>query len=143
MDQQITTHLFDELIQHIKSAPWFTEDWDIYRDGNYIHIFKKTWHEKNHNGVHFETYIGDSQLENGSFPIVLHAEKDVPNRDAFVQRVIMEIRSQEGFEIGVNDYTILRKEVDLQKETFVADVLKTLKEMQFIVAFVDQHLELD
>jgi hypothetical protein len=144
MDKENVTHLFDELVEHIRSAPWFSEEWDIYRDGDYIHIFKNNWLEDNHNGVHFETYVGDDD----SFPIVLHAEKDVPDRDAFVQRVVMGISalgsfeglSVDQFDIGVNDYTILKKDCTFDAETFISDVLTTLEDMQFVVPLVDENL---
>jgi hypothetical protein len=136
MDQQKVTQLFTELIEHIKGVTWFTEEWDVYRDGNYIHIFKENWLEENHNGVHFETYVGDTS----TFPVVLHAEKDVPQRDAFVQRVVMAIGSHDHFDVGVNDYTILKKELNFDEETFISDVLDVLEKMQFVVEIVDEHL---
>jgi len=85
--------LFDKLIEKIKNSEWFTSEWDIYRNGNYIHVFKKNWLDENHKGVHFETYVNDNNKDS---PVVLHAEGDVPNRDEFVQKVLEEVRDKEG-----------------------------------------------
>ena len=129
--------LFDKLIEKIKNSEWFTSEWDIYRNGNYIHVFKKNWLDENHKGVHFETYAKEDSNE---FPVVLHAEGDVPNRDEFVQKVLEEVRDKEGFEFGVNNYTIMQKIIPVNKESFVEEVLKTLEELQFVVDVVDKNL---
>jgi hypothetical protein len=134
----VTKTLFDDLIKEIKAARWFTEDFILTRNGNYIHVAKKNWHDENGKGVHFETYIEDSDVETEEFPIFLHAEKDVPKRDAFVQNVVIAMGDHTNdFMCFVNEHTIVQRFVPFKKEMFVADAMETLDEMQFLVPIVD------
>ena len=141
MNDQEATKLFDQLVEHIKTAPWFTEEWSVYREGNYIHIRKNNWFDDHHNGVHFETYLGKTELEEDRFPILLHAESDVPNRDQFVNRMIIAIKFEvPSFMCGTTEETIFEEYLPLDKETFVSDVINTLNELQFMVPFIDMCL---
>ncbi len=137
-----TTKLFDDLVKEIKKAPWFTADFVLTRNGNYIHVAKKNWYDEKGNGVHFETYIEDRDVETEEFPIFLHAENDVPKRDAFVQDVVIAMGDYtNNFMCFVNEHTIVQRFVAFNKETFVTDAMKTLEEMQFLVEIVDCCLE--
>lgn len=140
MNKQEITKLFDDLVKEIKAARWFTKDFILTRNGNYIHVTKKSWHDEHGNGVHFETYIEDnSKIE--EFPVFLHAEKDVPKRDAFVQNVVVAMGDHTNdFMCFVNEHTIVQRFLAFNKETFVADTMKTLEEMQFLVPIVDRCL---
>src|SRR3989338_592736 len=142
MNKQETTKLFDDLVQQIKAASWFTAEFIITRNGNYIHVAKKNWHDEKGNGVHFETYIEDNESEIEEFPVFLHAEKDVPNRDAFVQNVVIAMGDHTNdFMCFVNEHTVVQRFVPFHKESFVADAIKTLEEMQFLVKMVDNCLK--
>lgn len=141
MDKQEVTHLFNELVEHLASASWFTNEWNISRDGNYIHIAKANWHDDKGHGVHFEIYVGDTEQEEKQFPIMLHAETDVPNREQFVNRMRIALQFQiPSFMIENDEYTILKEMHQLDQETFVKEVLDALEELQFVVSFVDMCL---
>ena len=142
MDKKEATILFDALVDQIKVASWFTEDWFVYRDGNYIHVAKHGWHDEKHQGIHFEVYVGDAEIGAKEFPIMLHAEADVPQREQFVNRMRTAIQFQiPSFMREADDYTIFKEMHPLDKEIFVAEVLQALEELQFIVPFVDMCLE--
>lgn len=141
MDKQEVIHLFDELVERIASAPWFTEEWFITREGNYIHVAKTNWHDDKGQGVHFEVYVGDTELEEKQFPILVHAETDVPNREQFVNRMRIALRYHiPSFMRETDEYTILKEMHPLDQKTFVKEVLDALEELQFVVPFVDMCL---
>ena len=141
MDKIEVNHLFDELVEHIESAPWFTEDWRMSRDGSYMHVTKTNWYDDNGQGVHFEVYVGDTEIEAKQFPILMHAETDVPNWEQFVNRMRIALQYEiPSFMRETDEYTILKEMHPLDKETFVKEVVDALTELQFVVPFVDMCL---
>ena len=55
--------VFRNLENLIRGSRWFENEWEIYNSGTYLQLYKKNWHNENQGGIHFETYIGDSQIK--------------------------------------------------------------------------------
>tara|TARA_B100000676_G_scaffold175848_1_gene172568 strand:- start:612 stop:869 length:258 start_codon:yes stop_codon:yes gene_type:complete len=78
--------VFRNLENLIRGSQWFENEWEIYNSGAYLQLYKKNWHNENQGGIHFETYIGDSQIKKKPFPILTHAEEDCPNQATFIEK---------------------------------------------------------
>ena len=70
--------VFRNLERLLSNAKWFGDDWHIYNRGEYLQLYKGSWHNDNQGGVHFETFIEAREIRQKAFPICVHAEEDCP-----------------------------------------------------------------
>jgi len=79
--------LFRKLEGELAAAPWFGDRWTLYtghfNEGIFLHLYKPGWHNDRGRGIHLETWISIDGVRNGSVPVVMHCERELPDRDRF------------------------------------------------------------
>lgn len=73
---------FQELAKRLKSKDWCNKDWEVnvayFGEGNRripcFGLQKKNWFNNPGGGIHFESWIGNADLERSAVPITLHVE---------------------------------------------------------------------
>ena len=139
------TLLFRQLKREIEKQGWFNDLWDIYQDGAYLHIFKRNWFDDGHNGIHFEVYVDDEGVQKKNFPIMLHMEADVPERDAFRDAFFVAaaqmLKKFPEYAQNINEYTLLKKEFPLNIY-LIQKVLDELDKLSLLAKPIDQALRM-
>ena len=136
--------VFRNLENLIRGSRWFEDDWEIYNSGAYLQLYKKNWHNENQGGIHFETYIGDSQIKKKSFPILMHAEEDCPNQATFIKKFLEleqeRISKWKDYKIKGSGYTIFQRTLPLNFKNLEQRILQELSEIRQLESGVDKTL---
>lgn len=139
------TLLFQQLRKEIKKQGWFTDEWEIYLEGTYLQVYKKNWHNKQLHGIHFEINVDNEAKEKNMFPIMLHAEQEVPRKavfsDAFFVAAAPWLKKLSEYEQKTNDYTLLKKELPLNIH-LLQKVLDEIDRLIVLVKPIDQALRI-
>lgn len=137
-------NVFRILEKKLRQARWFDNEWDIYNRGNYLQLFKDSWHNGNQGGVHFETFIEAPQLKAKAFPICLHAEEDCPAQARFIQMILdlegKRIQGWKGYEIIGDGYTICQRSLPLNFKNLEDRLIEELNRLRQLEPTIDQIL---
>lgn len=137
-------NVFRTLEKKLRQARWFDNEWDIYNRGNYLQLFKGSWHNGNQGGVHFETFIEAPQLKAKAFPICLHAEEDCPAQARFIQMLLElegeRIQGWKGYEIVGDGYTICQRSLPLNFKNLEDRLIEELNRLRQLESTIDQIL---
>ena len=109
--------VFRNLEKRLYQASWFDDDWCIYNRGEYLQLYKESWHNHNQGGIHFETFIESREIRQKEFPICVHAEEDCPSQQRFIQELLAlegeRIRGWKGYKAVGSGYTICERKMPL------------------------------
>ena len=109
--------VFRNLETKLMNASWFGDEWQIYNRGEYLQLYKDSWHNDSQGGIHFETFIEAREIRNKQFPICVHAEEDCPSQQQFIEELLAlegdRIRSWKGYKTGGSAYTICERRMPL------------------------------
>lgn len=137
-------NVFRSLEKNLRQSRWFGEEWAIYNRGNYLQLYKDTWHNGNQGGVHFETFIEAPQLKAKAFPICLHAEEDCPAQARFIRTVLElegeRIKSWKGYEIIGDGYAICQRTMPLNFKNLEDRLAEELNRLRQLEPTIDQVL---
>ena len=137
-------NVFRGLEKKLRQARWFDDEWDIYNRGNYLQLYKDSWHNGNQGGVHFETFIEASQLKAKAFPICLHAEEDCPAQARFIQTLLdlegERIKRWKGYEIIGDGYAICQRTLPLNFKNLEDRLIEELNRLRQLEPTIDQIL---
>jgi hypothetical protein len=142
--------LFKKLEAELAAAPWFADGWTLYtghfNEGIFLHLYKPGWHNDRGRGIHLETWVSIDGARNGSLPLVLHCERDLPDRDAFNARFIERawdlMASWPGYTLSrANRMERFIKRFPLSKRTFVRTLAAEFGRVSAVGAVVDEILK--
>ena len=109
--------VFRNLETKLINASWFGDEWQIYNRGEYLQLYKDSWHNDSQGGIHFETFIEAREIRHKQFPICVHAEEDCPSQQQFIEELLAlegeRIRSWKGYKTGGSGYTICERRMPL------------------------------
>ena len=63
--------VFRNFEKKLTQASWFDDEWCIYNRGEYLQLYKDSWHNHNQGGVHFETFIEANEIRKKEFHVRL------------------------------------------------------------------------
>lgn len=136
--------VFHSLEQSLRRSKWFNDDWEIYNRGPYLQLYKKSWHNHNQGGVHFETYIEKPQMQEKEFPIHLHAEDDCPQQQRFIQDLIAletdQIRGWKGYSVIGEGYNVCTRVLPLNFKNLEQRLLEEFNRLRQLEASIDTVL---
>ncbi len=79
---------------------WFEGNWRLNLSfsgaGFKFQLSKTTWHNHDGQGIHFEFWLGDTEIQRKELPLVLHFEPDTPQRKKFGERFKSAFSKLEG-----------------------------------------------
>ena len=78
--------VFRNLERLLSNAKWFGDDWHIYNRGEYLQLYKGSWHNDNQGGVHFETFIRRVRFDRRRSRFASTRKKTAPAR--FIQELV-------------------------------------------------------
>lgn len=74
--------ILEELVKNLERHPWFSDGWlariHPFPDGPAapevltLHVFRTSWLNEDHKGVHFETFLGPRELKKKQATLALH-----------------------------------------------------------------------
>lgn len=138
-------NVFRSLEKKLRQARWFGDEWDIYNRGNYLQLYKDSWHNGNQGGVHFETFIEAPQLKAKAFPICLHAEEDCPAQARFIQTLLdiegERIQGWKGYEIIGTGYAVCQRTLPLNFKNLEDRLIEELNRLRQLEPTIDQILD--
>ena len=136
--------IFRNLEKRILQSRWFTEDWNIYNRGEYLQLYKDSWHNHNQNGVHFETYIEAREIRLRQFPICVHAEQDCPSQERFIQELLAlegdRIRSWRGYRTVGTGYTVCERNLPLNSKNLDQRIFQELTRLRQLEHGIEEAL---
>ena len=136
--------VFRGLEQKIIESKWFSSGWQIYNRGEYLQLYKTTWHNQNQGGIHFETYIETPQIKQKQFPICMHAEEDCPFQRFFIKRFLElekhRIKSWKGYKIIDKDYHIFNKIMPLNFKNLEQRMFEEFNKLRNLEVSVEKAL---
>jgi|GEM_PF-2352307 len=80
-----------ELKQKLEKAAWFGDGWlyDAWENTPFStasgQLYKAHWYNQNKNGIHFDCWISEKEVETRKISIALHAHKDFPKAREFIK----------------------------------------------------------
>ncbi len=85
--------LFKKLEKTLAAEEWFADGWTFYtghfNEGIFLQLYKPWWYNHRQRGIHLETWVSIDGVRNRSVPVVLHLERETPERDR-VNAVLIE-----------------------------------------------------
>jgi len=136
--------VFRSLEKRLTQSGWFNDDWYIYNRGEYVQLYKDSWHNHNQGGVHFETYIEAREMKMKEFPICVHAEEDCPSQEQFIQELLAiegdRIRSWKGYKTVGTGYTICVRTLPLNFKNLDQRLFEEFSRLRKLEAGIEEAL---
>ena len=137
--------VFRNLERLLTNAKWFGDDWHIYNRGEYLQLYKGTWHNDNQGGVHFETFIESREIRQKEFPICVHAEEDCPSQQRFIQELLAlegeRIKGWKGYKTVGSGYTICVRKMPLNFKNLEQRLFEEFSRLRKLEAGIDEALQ--
>ena len=137
-------NLFRAIEDEIRQQEWFTRDWQIFVAGAFIQIFKNSWRNEKHNGIHFEIYYGKYEIKGKSMKIILHIEGNIKNKEQFAKQLYElskeELKRLTDYTVRGKGVTFLIKEIKVDEKTIVDKITKELNRIVFLGKYIDKLL---
>ena len=136
--------VFRNLEKRLFESSWFNDDWTIYNRGEYLQLYKDSWHNHNQGGIHFETYIEAREIRQKEFPICVHAEEDCPSQAQFIQELLAlegdRIRSWKGYKAVGKGYTICMRTMPLNFKNLDQRLFEEFSRLRKLEAGIQEAL---
>ena len=136
--------VFRILEKKLTNANWFGDDWHIYNRGEYLQLYKGSWHNHAQGGVHFETFIEAREIRQKAFPICVHAEEDCPEQQRFIQELMAlegdRIRGWKGYKAVGSGYTICERKLPLNFRNLEARLFEEFSRLRKLEAGIEEAL---
>ena len=136
--------VFRSLEKRLTQAPWFDDEWCIYNRGEYLQLYKDSWHNHNQGGIPFETFIEAREIKLKEFPICLHAEEDCPNQERFIQELVAivgdQINSWKGYKTVGTGYTICMRKMPLNYKNLDQRLFDELSRLRKLEGSIEEAL---
>ena len=136
--------IFRSLEDKLMHSRLFGDDWNIYNRGEYLQLYKDSWHNHNQGGVHFETFIEARELQQKEFPICVHAEEDCPSQERFIQELLAlegeRIRSWKGYKTVGTGYTICVRKMPLNFKNLDQRLFEEFARLRKLEASIEEAL---
>lgn len=136
--------IFRSLEKKLTQASWFRDDWNIYNRGEYLQLYKDSWHNGNQGGIHFETYIEDRERLQKSFPICVHAEEDCPSQARFIEAFMAlegdRIRGWKGYKAIGKGYTICVRRLPLNVKNLDQRIFEEFSRLRKLESGIQEAL---
>ena len=136
--------IFRNLEKMLIQSSWFADDWNIYNRGEYLQLYKDSWHNHNQGGIHFETYIETREIRLKEFPICLHAEEDCPSQQRFIQEFLSlegeRIKNWKGYKVVGKGYTICQRTLPLNSKKLEQRIFQELSRLRKLESSIEEAL---
>ena len=136
--------VFRNLENMLMESSLFGDDWNIYNRGEYLQLYKDSWHNHNQGGIHFETFIEAREIKQKEFPICVHAEEDCPSQDRFIQELMAlegdRIRSWKGYRTVGKGYTICVRKMPLNFKNLEQRLFEEFARLRKLEAGIEEAL---
>jgi hypothetical protein len=144
---------YQELKQRLEAADWFVaNDWQytiVLDEASGIissQLSKPSWYNQNRNGVHFDCWLGQKQLDEGAVPIALHAHQDFPNGPKlcglFIERSKDLVGQWQDFNLFPgNPFQPISTKVVFTKDTLVTELAAQFARIQQLGVIIDKAIE--
>lgn len=141
--------LFKKIEERLAAREWFADGWVFYtgyfNEGIFLQLYKPWWYNHRQRGIHLETWISIDGVRNRSVPVVLHLERETPERET-LNRLLAErgsdlIASWPGYHASRTsrmERFILR--FPLQPRTLVSRLVEEFSRTQAIGRIIDDAL---
>ena len=136
--------MFRNLEKMLMQTSWFDDGWNIYNRGEYLQLYKDSWHNHNQGGIHFETFIETRELRQKEFPICLHAEEDCPAQERFIEEFLSlegdRIKSWKGYKIIGKGYSICQRKLPIKSKKLEQRIFEELVRLRKLEASIEEAL---
>ena len=136
--------VFRNLENMLMESSLFGDDWNIYNRGEYLQLYKDSWHNHNQGGIHFETYIEAREINQKEFPICVHAEEDCPSQERFIQELLAlegdRIRSWKGYRTVGKGYTICVRKMPLNFKNLEQRLFEEFARLRKLEAGIEEAM---
>ncbi|MEE1675202.1 hypothetical protein SNR37_000527 [Agarivorans aestuarii] len=136
--------VFRNLEKMLRQASWFDDNWDIYNRGDYLQLYRHSWHNQNQGGIHFETFIEGPQIKQKQFPVCMHAEEDCPSQSDFLRKIKAleeeRIKSWKGYKMLDNSYGICQRTLPLNFKNLEQRIYEEFNRLRLLEESVEQVL---
>jgi hypothetical protein len=142
--------LFRKLEAELAQAPWFADGWTFYtghfNEGIFLQLYKPGWHNDRMRGIHLETWVSIDGVRNGSVPLVMHCERELPERDRFNTifrtKAWKLMESWPGYHLShTNRMEIFIKRFPLSKRTLVRTLTEEFGRVSAVGTIIDESLK--
>ena len=136
--------VFRNLEKLLMQTSWFADGWNIYNRGEYLQLYKDSWHNHNQGGIHFETYIETREIRQKEFPVCLHAEDDCPSQERFIQEFLSlegeTIKSWKGYKVIGKGYMICQRTLPLNSKKLEQRIFQELSRLRKLESSIEKAL---
>jgi len=136
--------VFRKLENRLMNSNWFGDEWNIYNRGEYMQLYKDSWHNHNQGGIHFETFIEAREMRQKAFPICLHAEEDCPSQAQFIQELLAiegdRIRGWRGYKMIGTGYSICERKMSLNFKSLEQRLFEEFSRLRQLEAGIEEAL---
>ncbi len=136
--------VFRKLENRLMNSNWFGDEWSIYNRGEYMQLYKDSWHNHNQGGIHFETFIEAREIRQKAFPICLHAEEDCPSQAQFIQELLAiegdRIRGWRGYKMIGTGYSICERKMPLNFKNLEQRLFEEFSRLRQLEAGIEEAL---
>lgn len=136
--------VFRKLENRLMNSNWFGDEWNIYNRGEYMQLYKDSWHNHNQGGIHFETFIEAREMRQKAFPICLHAEEDCPSQAQFIQELLAiegdRIRGWRGYKMIGTGYSICERKMPLNFKSLEQRLFEEFSRLRQLEAGIEEAL---
>ena len=136
--------VFRNLENMLMESTLFGDDWNIYNRGEYLQLYKDSWHNHNQGGIHFETFIEAREIKQKEFPICVHAEEDCPSQERFIQELMAlegdRIRGWKGYRTVGKGYTICVRKMPLNFKNLEQRLFEEFARLRKLEAGIEEAL---
>ena len=136
--------VFRNLEKMLLGAKAFGDEWSVYNRGEYLQLYKDSWHNHNQGGIHFETYIEAREVRQKEFPICVHAEEDCPSQSQFIQELLAlegdRIGSWKGYKTVGSGYTVCFRKLPLNFKNLEQRLFEEFCRLRKLEAGIEEAL---
>ena len=138
--------IFRSLENKLLQASWFGDDWNIYNRGEYLQLYKDSWHNHNQGGIHFETYIEAREIKQKQFPICVHAEEDCPSQQEFIKELLSlegeRINGWKGYKTVGKGYTVCYRMLPIKSKNLDQRIFEELSRLRKLEKSIETALQM-
>ena len=136
--------VFRSFEKMLRGSRWFDDGWNIYNRGEYLQLYKDSWHNENQGGIHFETFIETREIRQKEFPICVHAEEDCPSQQRFIQELLAlegdRIRGWKGYKAVGKGYTVCMRKLPLNFKSLEQRLYEEFNRLRQLEAGIEEVL---
>lgn len=142
---------FLEAQELLTKTDWFADGWlyvawqnDAFGTAS-GQLFRQSWRNENRNGVHFDSWIGQKELETKVVRLALHAHKDYPHSKKLIPLIAEQakevVKDWKGCKLSANSpMQPLTLELRLDKENLAQQLVEVYAKVSQLGTMIDKNI---